>query len=79
MNLKLNLILEAILLAKDSDNEVKLPLASTIPNCVSYDPTFHYELAVIFREGLRRMHEKKENIFYYITTMNENYPHPAIP
>ena len=54
-------------------------LASTIPNCVSYDPTFHYELAVIFREGLRRMHEKKENVFYYITTMNENYPHPAIP
>ena len=54
-------------------------LASTIPNCLSYDPTFHYELAVIFREGLRRMHEKKENIFYYITTMNENYPHPAIP
>ena len=54
-------------------------LASTIPNCISYDPTFAYELAVIFREGLRRMHEKKENIFYYITTMNENYPHPAIP
>ena len=54
-------------------------LASTIPNCKSYDPTFHYELATIFREGLRRMHEKKENIFYYITTMNENYPHPAMP
>jgi len=54
-------------------------LASTIPNCVSYDPTFAYELAVIFREGLKRMHEKKENIFYYITTMNENYPHPAMP
>ena len=54
-------------------------IASTIPNCVSYDPTFHYELAVIFREGLRRMHEKNENIFYYITTMNENYAHPAIP
>ncbi len=54
-------------------------LASTIPNCISYDPTFHYELAVIFREGLKRMHEKKENIFYYITTMNENYPHPAMP
>ena len=54
-------------------------MASTIPNCISYDPTYHYELAVIFREGLRRMHEKKENIFYYITTMNENYPHPAIP
>ena len=54
-------------------------LASTIPNCISYDPTFHYELAVIFREGLRRMHEKNENIFYYITTMNENYSHPAMP
>jgi pyruvate dehydrogenase E1 component len=54
-------------------------LASTIPNCISYDPTFHYELAVIFRDGMRRMHEKKENIFYYITTMNENYPHPAMP
>jgi len=54
-------------------------MASTIPNCRSYDPTFHYELAVIFREGLRRMHEKKENIFYYITTMNENYPHPEMP
>ena len=53
-------------------------IASTIPNCISYDPTFHYELAVIFREGLRRMHEKNENIFYYITTMNENYSHPAI-
>jgi pyruvate dehydrogenase E1 component len=54
-------------------------MASTIPNCVSYDPTFHYELAVIFREGLKRMHEKKENIFYYITTMNENYAHPEMP
>ena len=54
-------------------------MASTIPNCISYDPTFHYELAVIFREGLRRMHEKKENIFYYITTMNENYTHPEMP
>ena len=54
-------------------------LASTIPNCVSYDPTFHYELATIFKEGLRRMHEKHENIFYYITTMNENYSHPEMP
>jgi len=54
-------------------------IASTIPNCISYDPTFHYELAVIFREGLRRMHEKNENVFYYITTMNENYTHPEIP
>ena len=54
-------------------------IASTIPNCVTYDPTFHYELAVIFREGLRRMHEKNENVFYYITTMNENYSHPEMP
>ncbi len=54
-------------------------LSSTIPNCVSYDPTFAYELAVIFRDGLKRMHEKKENIFYYITTMNENYTHPEMP
>ena len=54
-------------------------IASTIPNCVSYDPTFAYELAVIFRDGLKRMHENKENIFYYITTLNENYPHPEIP
>ena len=47
-------------------------LASTIPNCKSYDPTFAYELAVILREGLARMHDKQENIFYYITVMNEN-------
>jgi len=54
-------------------------LSSVIPNCKSYDPTFGYELATIFREGIRRMYEKQENIFYYITTMNENYPHPAMP
>ncbi|MFL2890179.1 MAG: pyruvate dehydrogenase (acetyl-transferring), homodimeric type [Pelagibacteraceae bacterium] len=54
-------------------------LASNIPNCISYDPTFAYEMATIFREGLRRMHEKKENIFYYITAMNENYSHPEKP
>ena len=54
-------------------------LSSVIPNCKSYDPTFAYELATIFREGLRRMHEKQENIFYYITTMNENYKHPEMP
>ncbi len=56
-----------------------LIMASAIPNCVSYDPTFAYEMAVIFRDGLKRMHEKKENIYYYITAMNENYPHPAKP
>jgi len=54
-------------------------LASTIPNCISYDPTFAYELAVIIREGFRRMHDNQENIFYYITVMNENYKHPKIP
>jgi len=54
-------------------------LASNIPNCVSYDPTFAYEMAVILREGIKRMHEKKEKIFYYITAMNENYSHPEKP
>ena len=54
-------------------------LASTVPNCVSYDPTFAYELAIILQEGLRRMHDQQENIFYYLTTMNENYKHPEIP
>ena len=54
-------------------------LASNIPNCISYDPTFAYEMAVILRDGLKRMHEKKENIFYYITAMNENYSHPEKP
>lgn len=54
-------------------------LASTIPNCVTYDPTFAYELAVIIQNGLHRMYEKNENIFYYITVMNENYIHPDMP
>ena len=54
-------------------------LASTIPNCVSYDPTFAYELAVIVQDGLRRMYAEQEDVYYYITVMNENYPHPAMP
>jgi pyruvate dehydrogenase E1 component len=54
-------------------------LASTVPNCIAYDPTFAYEVAVIFRDGLKRMHEKKENVYYYLTVMNENYPHPEKP
>ncbi len=54
-------------------------LASTIPNCVSYDPTYAYEVAVIVQDGLRRMFEEQENVFYYITCMNENYKHPAMP
>lgn len=56
-----------------------LIVANTIPNCVSYDPTYAYELAVILREGMRRMYENMESVFYYITLMNENYIHPAIP
>ena len=54
-------------------------LASTIPNCVSYDPTFGYELAVIIHHGMKRMFERQENVFYYITVMNEAYTHPAMP
>ncbi len=53
--------------------------AGTIPNCVSYDPTFGYELAVIIHDGLRRMYGEQENVFYYVTTMNENYVMPAMP
>jgi pyruvate dehydrogenase E1 component len=54
-------------------------LASTIPNCVAYDPTFSYEMAVIIQDGLRRMFKEHQNIYYYITAMNENYPHPDMP
>jgi pyruvate dehydrogenase E1 component len=54
-------------------------LASTIPNCVAYDPTYGYEVAVIFREGLRRMLAEQEDVFFYITLMNENYRHPGMP
>jgi pyruvate dehydrogenase E1 component len=54
-------------------------LASTIPNCVTYDPTYAYELAVIVHAGLNRMLVDQEDVFYYITTLNENYPHPAMP
>jgi pyruvate dehydrogenase E1 component len=56
-----------------------LVAASTVPNCRSYDPTYAYELAVIVQEGLRRMIGEQENIFYYITCMNENYAHPPMP
>lgn len=56
-----------------------LVFASVIPNCISYDPTYAYEVAVIIREGIRRMFEVGENIYYYITLMNENYPHPQMP
>ncbi len=54
-------------------------MASTIPNCISYDPTFAYELAVIIQDGLQRMYVNRESIFYYIAVMNENYQHPAMP
>ncbi len=54
-------------------------LAATIPNCVAYDPTYAYELAVIIQDGLRRMYQEQEDVYYYITVMNENYEHPAMP
>jgi pyruvate dehydrogenase E1 component len=56
-----------------------LILANSIPNCITYDPTFAYELAVIIHDGLRRMYVEQESVYYYITTMNENYGHPAMP
>jgi len=56
-----------------------LVVAGTIPNCISYDPTFAYELAVIIHSGMKRMYQLKENVFYYISVMNENYLHPAMP
>jgi len=54
-------------------------MSATVPNCVSYDPTYAYELAVIIQDGLRRMYVEQEDVFYYITVMNENYSHPAMP
>ena len=54
-------------------------LSATIPNCVSYDPCFSYELAVIIQHGLHRMVEQQEDVYYYITLMNENYSHPDMP
>ena len=56
-----------------------LLFASTHPNCLAYDPVFSYELAVIIQDGLERMYSKGEDIFYYITLMNENYTHPEMP
>jgi pyruvate dehydrogenase E1 component len=53
--------------------------SSVIPNCISYDPTFSYELAVIMQHGLKRMFQDQEDVFYYITLMNENYYHPEMP
>ncbi|TMB36933.1 MAG: pyruvate dehydrogenase (acetyl-transferring), homodimeric type [Deltaproteobacteria bacterium] len=54
-------------------------VASTIPNCIAYDPTFQYELAVIAQDGLRRMVQAQEDVYYYLTVMNENYAHPDMP
>ncbi len=54
-------------------------MAATIPSCVAYDPTYACELAVILQDGMRRMYQEQEDIFYYITVMNENYAHPALP
>ncbi|KMO38328.1 pyruvate dehydrogenase [Methylobacterium variabile] len=54
-------------------------ISATIPNCVSYDPTFSYEVAVIVQDGLRRMYAEQEDVFYYLTVMNENYEHPGMP
>jgi pyruvate dehydrogenase E1 component len=56
-----------------------LLMANSIPNCISYDPTYAYEMAVIVHDGMKRMYEKQENVFYYITAMNENYKHPDMP
>jgi len=54
-------------------------LSSTIPNCISYDPTYSYELAVIIHHGLQRMFVEQDNVYFYITVMNENYSHPSMP
>jgi len=54
-------------------------LSSVVPNCVSYDPTYSYEVAVIVADGLRRMLAEQEDVFFYLTLMNENYEHPALP
>ena len=54
-------------------------ISATIPNCVSYDPTYAHEVAVIIQDGLRRMFAEQEDVFYYLTLMNENYAHPGMP
>ena len=54
-------------------------LAATIPNCIAYDPTFAYEVVVIIRDGIRRMLEEQQDVYFYVTLMNENYRHPAMP
>ncbi|MBL8507897.1 MAG: pyruvate dehydrogenase (acetyl-transferring), homodimeric type, partial [Chitinimonas sp.] len=54
-------------------------ISATIPNCISYDPTFGFEVAVIVQDGMRRMYAEQQDVYYYITLMNENYEHPAMP
>jgi pyruvate dehydrogenase E1 component len=54
-------------------------MANMIPNCISYDPTFQFEVAVIVQDGMRRMFAEQEDVYYYITVMNENYEHPEMP
>ncbi len=61
------------------DDGQSLILSSVIPTCISYDPTYAYEVAVIIQEGLRRMYQEQENIYYYITLLNENYAQPPMP
>jgi len=61
---------------EDGHNHVMI---ANIPNCVAYDPTYAYEIAVILQDGMRRMFKEQQNIFYYITAMNENYVHPPMP
>jgi len=56
-----------------------LILSNLIPNCISYDPTFQYEVAVVAQDGMRRMFQEQEDVFYYLTVMNENYEHPEMP
>jgi len=56
-----------------------LVLANMIPNCISYDPTFQFEVAVVVQDGMRRMFAEQQDVYYYITVMNENYEHPAMP
>ncbi|WP_018862991.1 pyruvate dehydrogenase (acetyl-transferring), homodimeric type [Thioalkalivibrio sp. ARh3] len=61
------------------DDGHSLMMAANVPNCIAYDPTFAFELAVIVQDGMRRMYAEQESVFYYITVMNENYPQPAMP
>ncbi|MGB9428594.1 MAG: pyruvate dehydrogenase (acetyl-transferring), homodimeric type [Gammaproteobacteria bacterium] len=61
---------------EDGHNHVMI---ANIPNCICYDPTYAYEIAVILQDGMRRMFQEQENVFYYLTAMNENYTHPSMP